>query len=128
MAVQLRGGQLAGTGDGLSGGGGNSSAERVIRTQADLARVPDVVDRTIKASGLDRSPGELLANSSVSFGENSDLLTFKVGDRDPRVAAQLATEYARQYTPDITGWLTKFRPAALSSDARSEISLFNSNR
>jgi succinoglycan biosynthesis transport protein ExoP len=92
LAAQLTGGASADTQ--LAGGG-----DRETRTQADLARVPMVLNRTIEASGVrDHTPGELAQSSSVSTATNSNLLTFKVTDRDPEVAAKLASEYARQYT------------------------------
>lgn len=72
-------------------------ADRVAQTQADLARVPDVAKRTIAAVGLHRSPGALLEHSSVSARTNADLLEFSVTDHVPKLAAELATAYARQY-------------------------------
>jgi succinoglycan biosynthesis transport protein ExoP len=72
-------------------------ADRVAQTQADLARVPDVAKRTIAAVGLHRSPRALLAHSSVSVKTNADLLQFSVTDHVAKVAAELATAYARQY-------------------------------
>jgi polysaccharide biosynthesis transport protein len=70
---------------------------RVIDTQAELARVPEVARRTVAAAGVDEDASALLGASSVSSGDNSDILTFSVTDGDPALAARLATEYARQF-------------------------------
>ena len=72
-------------------------ADRVAQTQADLARVPLVAQRTIEALGLHRSPSALLASSSVSAKQNADLLEFSVTDHDPGLAIRLATEYGKQF-------------------------------
>jgi succinoglycan biosynthesis transport protein ExoP len=76
------------------------SADRSAATQAELAATPTVAKRTLEATGLagSRTPGQLLASSSVSAQANADLLDFHVTDPGPTVAAQLANEYARQYT------------------------------
>ena len=72
-------------------------ADRVAQTQADLARVPDVARRALAEVRLRRSPGALLAHSSVTAKTNADLLQFSVTDHDPELAARLATAYAHQY-------------------------------
>jgi Mrp family chromosome partitioning ATPase/capsular polysaccharide biosynthesis protein len=72
-------------------------ADRVAQTQADLARVPDVARRALAEVRLRRSPGVLLAHSSVTAKTNADLLQFSVTDHDPALAARLATAYAHQY-------------------------------
>jgi Mrp family chromosome partitioning ATPase/capsular polysaccharide biosynthesis protein len=76
-----------------------SNAPRVLQTQAELARSPEVARRTIEALGLRGwAPSHLLGTSAVTVGENSDVLTFSANNADPEVAAELATEYARQFT------------------------------
>lgn len=73
--------------------------DRVAQTHAQIARVPEVAERVLKAADVtDRTPGAFLGASSVAPDLNSDLLTFSVVDRDPALAAKLATEYARQFT------------------------------
>jgi Mrp family chromosome partitioning ATPase len=73
--------------------------ERFAQTQAELARVPALAERVVKASGIETlTPYGFLAASSVAAAPDSDLLRFRVADRDPAIAASLATEYARQYT------------------------------
>ena len=76
----------------------NSDPARVAQTQADLARVPTVAERTVAAVGLRRTAESFLARSSVSASSNADLLTFSVTDRSGPLASELATAYARQYT------------------------------
>jgi len=72
-------------------------ADRVAQTQADLARVPAVARRTLEAAGLNRAPADFIDHSSVSAKQNADLLDFSVTDPDPRIAAALATDYARAF-------------------------------
>ena len=72
---------------------------RAAQTQAEIARVPEVADRAVHAAKVtNRTPGQLLGESSVSASSDSDLLTFTVTDRDPAIAARLATAYAGAYT------------------------------
>lgn len=73
--------------------------QRVAQTRAQLARVPAVVDRVIAGvpnTGLDQR--EFLDSSTVSTTLGSDLLTFSVENSDPRLAMELATEYAYAFT------------------------------
>jgi len=72
---------------------------REAETQADLARTPAVAEQTLQEAKLhDRTPEQLLESSSVVTAPNADLLTFSVTDPKPRIAAVLATTYARAYT------------------------------
>jgi polysaccharide biosynthesis transport protein len=86
----------------LAGGADTGSAaqpDRIVATQADLARVPEVARRTLAAVGLrNRSPEGLLRASSVTPKPNTDLLEVDVRDGDPELAARLANTYAEQYT------------------------------
>jgi succinoglycan biosynthesis transport protein ExoP len=73
--------------------------ERVAQTQAELARVPALAERVVRAAGIEGiTPPGLLGSSSVSPDPISDLLRFAVVHTEPAVAEALATEYARQYT------------------------------
>jgi Mrp family chromosome partitioning ATPase len=74
-------------------------ADRIIQTQASLARVPDVARRVLEEAGLAGSEMArgFLGRSSVSAKQNADLLEFKVTDRSPSRAAELATLYANQF-------------------------------
>jgi succinoglycan biosynthesis transport protein ExoP len=84
---------------GVTPASGQSTPDRVAQTQANLARVPLVAQRTLRAAGVhNRTAADLLRESSVQTQTNSDLLTFTVTDRDPSLASRLATQYARQYT------------------------------
>ncbi len=72
--------------------------DRLAQTQADLAQVPPVIERSLSAAQVDDiTPAEFAADSSVSAKTDADLLTFKFTHHDPALAARLATEYARQY-------------------------------
>jgi Mrp family chromosome partitioning ATPase/capsular polysaccharide biosynthesis protein len=75
----------------------NTPADRAAQTQANLARVPNVAQRAIEASGVPMTASALLASSSVATATNSDLLTFDVTNHSPALAARLATAYARAY-------------------------------
>jgi Mrp family chromosome partitioning ATPase len=73
--------------------------ERYVETQAGLARSPEVVERTLKATNRDDlSADALRASFSVTAKPNSDFLEFSVVSNDPSAASRLATEYARQFT------------------------------
>ena len=74
-------------------------ADRDVQTQAQLARVPEVARRVIERLGLsERTTGDLLRESSVSARTNTDLLDFRVRDRERDLARRLATAYAQAYT------------------------------
>ena len=77
----------------------SAQPDRVANTQADLARVPALAARVLRAAGLEhRSVGSFLANSSVALKPNTDLLVFRVRDPDPQIAKRLSSEYGRQFT------------------------------
>src|SRR5438105_2244269 len=58
--------------------------DRLDQTQAVLARLPEVARQTLEALGLrERTPGQLLAASSVSPDPNADILDFSVTDPNP---------------------------------------------
>lgn len=72
--------------------------ERVIRTQADIARLPIIAERVVDEAGLTgRTPRRFLGQSSVSANEQVDLLTFRVQDELPIRATRLANLYATNY-------------------------------
>ena len=70
-------------------------ASRTMSTNAELARVPEVIRRAAEAADERVSPGVLRSRSTVYPVD--DLLRFVVHDREPSVAAALATAYARQF-------------------------------
>src|SRR6266508_6445755 len=74
-------------------------ADRIIQTQANLARVPEVARRVLQHAGLagTETPNEFLARSSVSAKQNADMLDFRVTDPSPSLAALLATLYANEF-------------------------------
>jgi polysaccharide biosynthesis transport protein len=73
-------------------------ADRLAQTQASLARVPEVAERTLRAVGVKPAVSEFLGQSSVTAEANADLLDFTVTDSNRGIAARLATAYAREFT------------------------------
>lgn len=72
---------------------------QLANTQAALAQVPTVARSAVALSGLKNiSPGELLGSVGVSPQSDTSILTFTVTNGDPRVAAILATAYAKAFT------------------------------
>lgn len=74
-------------------------ADRIIQTQQNLARVPEVAERVLRSTGLGgtMTPRQFLARSSVSAKQNADLLEFKVTDPIAGIATRLATQYANEF-------------------------------
>lgn len=73
--------------------------QRFMETQAGLARAPEVARLALETAGLDdRTPGQLLARSSVQPKTNADLLRFVVDDASPATATLLANAYAKAFT------------------------------
>jgi tyrosine-protein kinase len=71
----------------------------IVQTQSELARIPEIARRSIVALNLHTmTPGEFLANSSVSSSLNTDLLGFSFKSTDSKLAPRAANEYAHQYT------------------------------
>jgi succinoglycan biosynthesis transport protein ExoP len=71
----------------------------VAQTQAELAKVPEVAERTLRAAGIrDLTAPQLLGETQVIPQKDTDLLTFIVTDGSASRATRLATHYARQYT------------------------------
>ena len=75
---------------------GAEDVGRAMDTNAQLARVPTVVERVLAAEGLtDRSVSGFIGKSSVY--PLADVLRFTVNDSDSALAERLAGEYARQF-------------------------------
>jgi polysaccharide biosynthesis transport protein len=73
-------------------------AADIRQTQAELAMVPAVSERTARALGLPSRPAEVIrGETSVSASAGSDMLFVSTTDPDPALAPKIATEYARQY-------------------------------
>lgn len=87
---------------GLTGGqssGGYTDPARVAETQAELARVPGVLQLALAAvPEAHLSPQTLLKNSTVSTTLGSDLLTFSVRNTSPKLAMRLANAYGAAFT------------------------------
>jgi succinoglycan biosynthesis transport protein ExoP len=72
--------------------------DRFAATQGELARVPTVARRALKAAGVNAGPEYLLNESSVTPHPDADLLDFEVTDRNPDLAQRLASQYAHHFT------------------------------
>ncbi|MGH2796342.1 MAG: division plane positioning ATPase MipZ [Thermoleophilaceae bacterium] len=97
--VLLNSGNLAPTVPGAPQSGLSQEAERITQTQAQVARVPEVVRNALRAvSGTGLTVSEFLADSSVSSSPASDILTFAVTSPDPALAKELANAYAQAYS------------------------------
>ena len=73
--------------------------ERTTETQAQVARVPAVVQGALDRVDAPRmTVADFLANSSVSSSPTSDILTFAVTNPDSALAQQLANAYAQSYS------------------------------
>jgi succinoglycan biosynthesis transport protein ExoP len=72
----------------------STDPERVLATQAEVARVPAVAEIAVKERGVGTSASELLGSSSVSANPDADVLSFSVTDGDADTARILANAYA----------------------------------
>jgi Mrp family chromosome partitioning ATPase len=90
---------------------------RYANTQAQLARVPDVVSAAVERAAI---PGvdadKLTANSDAGADQDTDILTLGVNDGDPEAASSLATAYAEAFV----AYKLKTETGSLAS-ARREI-------
>jgi polysaccharide biosynthesis transport protein len=71
---------------------------RFGQTQADLARAPELLERTVEAAGAPLTPGQLLADSGVRPKGDADFLVFTVRSGERALATELANVYAREFT------------------------------
>jgi capsular exopolysaccharide synthesis family protein len=99
--VLLRQGSLPGDLLGTRLQASSNLQDRVLRTQAQVAHGAVLSRRVVAAVSTEGlSAEELLRRSSVTPRPDADVLMFSVRDSDPRMAQQLADEYAHQYTRD----------------------------
>jgi Mrp family chromosome partitioning ATPase len=92
----------------------------LAETQAAIARSPVLARQVVETADVERTGGELLANSRVSLGGN--VLTFSVVDESPAVATQLATTYAGKYPTFLKEINTKpTREALRNLQAKSDL-------
>ncbi len=75
----------------------NVPPDRLAQTQADLARLSVVAERTLAAAHDKGQVSDLLAHSSVTPDPNAQLLTFSVTDPSPARALRLVAAYAQQF-------------------------------
>lgn len=72
--------------------------QRVVDTQAKLARTPPVVNAALEQAGARISADEFLESSSVSADLSTDILSFSVRAPTPDEAITRANAYGRAYT------------------------------
>ena len=72
--------------------------DRVLETQALVARVPAIINPTVRKFPTRQDPNLFLARSSVVAKKTADVLTFSVTDPDPKLASDLTNAYANAYT------------------------------
>lgn len=72
--------------------------DRIAATQAELARVPEVVNSVIGRFHLPMTAGAFLSQSSVTAQVGADILVFTVTSGDPALVPKLASAYAHAYT------------------------------
>jgi succinoglycan biosynthesis transport protein ExoP len=77
----------------------NADEDRLVRTQATLARNPSLGARALRAAGLPpEEPDDFAKRATVTEQPLADVLVFSVVDEDARVAERLATTWAREYS------------------------------
>jgi Mrp family chromosome partitioning ATPase/capsular polysaccharide biosynthesis protein len=94
---------------------------RIIQTQANLARIPRVARRVLDAAGFPRrSEDAFLEQSSVATDPSTDILTMRVEDGDRNAATRLASAYAREFVA-YKQTQTVNRLIALRTDLENEL-------
>jgi capsular exopolysaccharide synthesis family protein len=77
----------------------NTDEDRMIRTQATLARNAEVTSRALRAAGLgNRDPEKFGDYARVDEQPLADVLAFTVRDPSPQVAERLATAWATEFS------------------------------
>jgi Mrp family chromosome partitioning ATPase/LPS O-antigen subunit length determinant protein (WzzB/FepE family) len=93
----------------------STDPQRIVDTETTLAREPEIARRVVarvRARGL--TADRLLSASSVSAGDNTNVLTFHVSDRDPGLAVRLANAYAAEFADFVVTRDTTALRAALT--------------
>lgn len=76
----------------------SSDPDRVLATQAQVARTPNVADIATKSANVPGiTPDDLLGDATVTPGAGEDILTFSVTTGDPQSAEKLVNAYANAY-------------------------------
>jgi Mrp family chromosome partitioning ATPase/capsular polysaccharide biosynthesis protein len=97
--VLLSAENLSGAIPGTPLNGLSQEPERTTQTQAQVARVPEVVQGALdRVGGTGLTVADFLASSSVSSSPTSDILTFAVTNPDSTLAQRLANAYAQSYS------------------------------
>jgi polysaccharide biosynthesis transport protein len=76
----------------------STDPDRVLATQAQVARTPQVADIAAESAKVSGVTGDsLLGDSTVTAGAGEDILTFSVTGSDPDEAEKLVNSYAQAY-------------------------------
>lgn len=110
-------------------GGGAVDPERENNTKLALIKLETVADRVARRLGLGRDATQLLSKVDASVEGNSDIVAVTVRDPDPRLAAQIANGFAREYVAfrqdaaragiDKAAALARSRLSSLRPEARA---------
>jgi tyrosine-protein kinase len=83
---------------GVAGAASSSDPDRVLTTQAQVARVPRVAQIAVRKAGVPgMTAAKLLDESTVTPESGAEILVFDVTDEDPSAARALADAYASAY-------------------------------
>jgi succinoglycan biosynthesis transport protein ExoP len=75
---------------------------RFLKTQASIARSPELADRVATESGIPgMTAGRVLGESSVTPSNEADLISIAVEDREANAAVRLANTYATEFADDM---------------------------
>ena len=78
-------------------GGGSTDPERDLNTQVELIKVSATANTVLRQLGLGRSADDLLAQVDTQTSSTSNIVTLRVRDPDPTLAARIANAFATAY-------------------------------
>ena len=76
---------------------GFQDPERMVETQAEIARLPRVANRALRLTDRSERARWLLGRLEVVSSDTSNVLRFRVQHEDPQLASRLADAYAQAY-------------------------------
>ena len=89
----------------------SSQPERGLQTQVQLMQLRPMAEDTIRDLNLGMRPGELLGRIEVSAVGQTNIVTIKAKDADPKVAAQIANTMAESFV----AWSREYKRESLSA-------------
>jgi polysaccharide biosynthesis transport protein len=98
--------------------------DRFLRTQAKIARSPELAERVATQSGIPgMTAGRVLGESSVTPSTEADVISIAVEDEDPDIAVRLANTYAAEFAEDTEERATRSIDRALG-EVRAQLQDF----